>query len=283
MHISSPLISAEWLKDNSGALDLRIIEATYFLPFLNPPQTGYEAYLQGHIPGSVYFDIDRIAAQGAPLPHTLPDPVEFSSRIRPLGIGDGHRLVIYDRNRFIASARVWWMLRHMGVKDVFVLDGGLAAWTEAGGELDDREPRYPVRHFTPRLQADLVKTLGQMKNIEASASAQIVDVRPQGRFTGQAAEPRAGLPSGHMPGSLNMPYSLLLTEAGYLKSTESLLDMVKKIGLSLDKPIVSTCGSGVTAPVLTLALAKLGQDRSAVYDGSWAEWASQTDTPIATL
>jgi thiosulfate/3-mercaptopyruvate sulfurtransferase len=233
--------------------------------------------MRGHLPKAVYFDIDEIADTASPLPHMLPDAVKFSSRVRKLGLGDGSRIVVYDQNRFFASARVWWMFRVMGLKDVMVLDGGQAAWVEAGGALDDMPPIVSERHFTPRVRTDLV---ADAKSIEAHTgrpSAALIDARPAGRFAGRDPEPRAGLPSGHIPGSVNLPGSDLLQADGRMKPVREL----KALFANPAAPTITTCGSGITAAITALALARLGNWDVAVYDGSWTDWASDPSRPIA--
>ena len=278
METGDPLVTAEWLLSNIKAPDLRVVDATWFAPFTNPPETGREAWSRGHIPGAVHFDIDVIADQTNPLPHMMPDAVTFSSRVRKLGIGDGNRIVIYDQNRFFASARVWWMLRVMGHRDVHVLDGGLAAWVEAGGELEDLPPVMVERHFTPRVRADLIMDAAGMEALVGSARMAIVDARPDGRFFGRDPEPREGLKSGHIPGSVNVPGTALITEDGHMQPASKLANLFQNPAA----PTVTTCGSGVTAAITALALARLGNWDVAVYDGSWSEWASSPSRPIAT-
>ena len=277
----TPLVSAEWLMDNRSAPDLRVIDATWFAPFTNPPETGHEAYLHAHIPDAVYFDIDDIADPDSDLPHTFPPSHVFSSRVRKLGLGDGNRLVVYDQNNFFAAARVWWMFRAMGFSDVSVLDGGLDAWIEAGGTTDDIPPVAVERHLTPRVRADLLKTKAQMAALIGKDGTTIIDARPAGRFTGEAPEPREGLPSGHIPGSINLAGADLI-ENGHLKSADALRALFDAHGIDPKKPIVTSCGSGVTAAITALALAVLGNDLVAVYDGSWTEWALDGALPIAT-
>ena len=281
MNASSPLVSAKWLMDNISAPDLRVIDATWFAPFTNPPETGREAYTRAHIPDAVYFDIDEIADPDSELSHTFPPSHVFSSRVRKLGLGDGNRLVVYDQNNFFASARVWWMFRAMGFSDVLVLDGGLKAWIEAGGQTDDLPPVAVERHLTPRVRADLIKTKAQMAALVGKSSVTIIDARPAGRFTGEAPEPRKGLASGHIPGSVNVAGSELI-EDGFMKSADDLRAVFEAQGIDPAKLIVTSCGSGVTAAVTALALAVLGNDLVAVYDGSWTEWASDGSLPIAT-
>lgn len=272
-----PVVSADWLLANLSAPDVRIVDATWFAPWTNPPETGRQAWKRGHIPRSVYFDIDEIADTDTSLPHMLPDAVKFSSRVRKLGLGDGSRIVIYDQNRFFAAARVWWMLRVMGHRDVYVLDGGLQSWVDAGGAVDDLPTPPGERHFTPRVRSDLVMDARGMEQLVGSARVRIIDARPDGRFFGRDPEPREGLPSGHIPGSINLPGSALLTEDGRMKSREELARLFP----DPFAPTVTTCGSGVTAAITALALARLGNWDVAVYDGSWADWASDPARPIA--
>ncbi|MFN3608895.1 MAG: sulfurtransferase [Hyphomonas sp.] len=272
-----PLVSADWLMANFGAPDVRIVDATYFAPWTNPPETARDLWKRGHIPKAVYFDIDEIADLNSPYAHMLPDAVKFSSRVRKLGLGDGSRIVVYDQNRFFAAARVWWMLRVMGHKDVHVLDGGLHAWTAEGGALDDLPTPPGERHFTPRVRSDLIMDARGMEQLVGSDRVRIIDARPDGRFFGRDPEPREGLPSGHIPGSINVPGGALVTEDGRMKSADELARLIPEPG----KQTVATCGSGVTAAITALALARLGNWDVAVYDGSWTEWASDPSRPIA--
>ncbi|MBA3067278.1 MAG: sulfurtransferase [Hyphomonas sp.] len=278
METGDPLVSADWLLDNIEAPDLRIVDATWFAPFTNPPETGRQAWMRGHIPKAVHFDIDDIADTSTHLPHMLPDAVKFSSRVRRLGLGDGNRIVIYDQNNFFAGARAWWMFRVMGHDDIKVLDGGLNAWVEAGGALDDLPPVTGERHFTPRVRTDLVMDAKALENLVGAAKTTIIDARPDGRFFGRDPEPRPGLPSGHIPGSINLPGSQLITGTGRMKSAAELKMLFKDPAA----PTVTTCGSGITAAITALALARLGNFDVAVYDGSWTDWASDPARPIAT-
>lgn len=278
MESGDPLVSADWLIKNITAPDVRILDATYFADFTNPPETGRQAWSRGHIPGAMHFDIDEIADTSSDLPHMLPDSIRFSARIRKLGVGDGNRIVVYDQNRFFASARAWWMLRVMGHTDVRVLDGGLSAWLEAGGDLEDLPPVVSERHFTPRVRSDLVMDVAGLENLVGSARTVILDSRPDGRFFGRDQEPRKGLASGHIPGSVNLPGSALLTGDGHMKPADKLAGLFK----DPRAPTVTTCGSGVAAAIAALALARLGNWDVAVYDGSWAEWASDPTRPVAT-
>ena len=275
---ADPLVDVAWLAAHLGAPDIRIVDATWFMP--GDPRDARLLHAEGRIPGAVFFDIDEIADTASPLPHMLPSPEKFASRMRKLGIGDGARIVIYDRHGVFSAARAWWMFRAMGKDDVVVLDGGLPAWTAAGGEIEDGPPMKPSeRHFTARFRRDLVRDLADMRSAVAGAAA-ILDARPRGRFEGRDAEPRAGLKCGCMPGAVNVPFSDLLTEDKRMKSREALIELFAATPVDARQPPIATCGSGITASVIALALARTGRWDAAVYDGSWAEWGALDDTPI---
>lgn len=271
-----PLVSAEWLKANISAPDVRVVDATWFVPWMKQETTAREAWRREHIPRSVFFDIDEIADETSPYPHMMPDAVKFSSRVRKLGIGDGNRVVIYDRNRFVASARAWWMLRVMGHRDVTVLDGGLQAWIAAGGEIEDLPTPPGERHFTPRVRSDLLMDARALEQLVGTDRAQIIDSRPEDRYHGRMPEPREGLPTGHIPGSVNVPMNLVFDAEGKMKSAAELAAILP----DPSKPTVTTCGSGVAACVTALAYARFGNWDVAVFDGSWTEWASDPSRPI---
>jgi len=275
-----PVVSAEWLRSHLTAPDVRVLDCTYFMP--GSPKTGRQVYDAHHIPGARYFDIDDVADTDSSLPHMLPAPEKFSSRVRKLGLGDGHRVICYDQNGFLASARVWWMFRTMGHADVAVLDGGFDAWRAAGGGIEDLPPHVLAdRHFTCRPRRDLVRDMEQMKSTMESKGAQIVDARAAPRFRGEVEEPRPGLRRGRIPGSINLPYTQVIAADGRLKSDDELRALFAKAGVDLARPIVNSCGSGVTAAILALAQSVAGHDDSAVYDGSWSEWGKpQSETPV---
>ncbi|MBI1408023.1 MAG: 3-mercaptopyruvate sulfurtransferase [Caulobacter sp.] len=275
-----PLVSTAWLAEHLEAPDVRIIDASWFLP--GESRDPRAEFAVAHIPGAVFFDIDDIVDDSTDLPHMLPSPVKFASRVRKIGLGDGVRLVIYDSQGLFSAARVWWTFRAMGHEDVAVLDGGLPKWIAEGRPIEDGVPPPRERHFTTRYNNDLVRDLAQVRRALASGREQLVDARPAARFTGEAPEPRPGVRGGHMPGARNVPSSSVLAPDGTMKSAEQLRAVFEAAGVSLDRPIVTTCGSGITAGILALALARLGRDRTAVYDGSWAEWGGRDDTEVVT-
>lgn len=280
MESGDPLVSAEWLRERFDTPDLKIVDATWVPPFLKNRESGRACYDKAHIPGAVYFDIDEIAVTESHLSHMLPSPEVFSARVGALGLGDGHQIVVYDSNGFFASARVWWMFRTMGFTDIKVLDGGLRAWEDIGAATEDLPPRPRAHTFTPRKNEELVRDMAQMNRHVAAADITILDARDTGRFNGTLPEPRAGLPSGHMPGSACVPASSLIASDGRMKSVE---DLCLILGDHKSGPVVTTCGSGVSAAIIALALARIGNYNAAVYDGSWSEWSSHADNPIATV
>jgi thiosulfate/3-mercaptopyruvate sulfurtransferase len=242
-----------------------------------------EDYLAEHIPGALFFDIDEIADTKSSLPHMLPPPEKFSSRMRSMGIGDGSRIVVYDSRGLFSAARVWWTFRVMGVQDVSVLNGGLPKWKREGRPVESGvPPMRTARHFTARRNAELVRDVADVKKVVGDRSAEIVDARAAERFAGKVPEPRPGLRSGHMPGAHNIPSSKLINKDGTLKSPDELERIFAEAGVDLGKPIVTSCGSGITASILALALAEIGHRRTAVYDGSWAEWGADKSLPIET-
>jgi len=275
-----PLVSTAWLAEHLNAPDVRIVDASWFLP--GSDRDPRAEYALVHIPGALFFDIDEIVDETSDLPHMLPSPVKFASRMRKLGIGDGARLVIYDSQGLFSAPRVWWTFRAMGHEDVVVLDGGLPKWIAEGRPVEDGVPPPRERHFTTRYTNDLVRDQAQVRRALAGGKDQLVDARPAARFQGEAPEPRPGLRSGHMPGALNVPSSSVIAPDGALKSAEQLKAVFEAAGVDLARPIITTCGSGITASLLALALARLGRDRTPVSDGSWADWGRPGDTEVVT-
>jgi thiosulfate/3-mercaptopyruvate sulfurtransferase len=237
-------------------------------------------FAQAHIPGAAFFDIDGIADHTTPLPHMLPTPEAFAEAVGALGVGTADRVVVYDVRGVISAARVWWTFRVFGHDRVAVLDGGLRAWTAEGRPVESGVPAPPRREFRARLRPELVRDLAAMQKNLTARSEQVLDARSRGRFEGTEPEPRAGLRGGHIPGSLNLPYESLYRPDGRLKPPEALRSAFVIAGADLDRPVTTTCGSGVTASVLALALHLLGHRRVAVYDGSWTEWGGRPDTPV---
>jgi thiosulfate/3-mercaptopyruvate sulfurtransferase len=280
MPARDPRVDTERLAAHLDAPDVKVVDATWFLPTI--ARDARREYAEAHIPGAVYFDIDEVADDANPLPHMLPDPVKFSSRARRLGLGDGTRIVIYDDNKYSASARAWWMFRVFGHPEVAVLNGGLAKWRAEGRPVTDEPVSPREAHFTARQNNLLVRDLEQMRANLLSRREQVIDARSRGRFAGTEPEPRSGLRGGHVPGSVSLPHLELIGADGTLLPTAELQRRFDASGVDLSRPIVTTCGSGVTASTLTLALYRLGREDVAVYDGSWSEWGGRSDTPFET-
>jgi len=275
------LVSTEWLAAYLGDRRLRIVDSSFKLPGITP--TAREDYDNGHIPGAVFFDIDDVCEPGTSLPHMIPSPDVFAPKVGALGIGDDDRVVVYDSAGLSSAGRAWWMLRLFGHHDVAVLDGGLPKWRAEARPLDAAAPSPPQRRFTAHFDPSLVRDKRALIETLATRREQVVDARAAGRFDGTAPEPRAGMRSGHIPGSRNVPYELL-TDPGtrQLKSADELARLFRDAGVTLDRQVVTSCGSGVTACALAFALHLIGHPGVAVYDGSWSEWGLPGDTPIET-
>lgn len=276
------LVSTAWLEQNLASPDLVILDASWHMP-----QAGRDAraeYREGHIPGAMFFDIDEISDHGTSLPHMLPSPAKFASQVKHMGVGDGMRIVVYDAAGLFSAARVWWMFRAMGHEEIAVLDGGLPKWKAEGRPVTAEPPALrSSRHFTPRVNAGLIRDLADVKALLHSGAEQIADARGPGRFTGAEPEPRAGLRSGHIPGSRNVHYARLLNADGTMRAGPELAAVFDEAGIDIGRPVVASCGSGVTASIVALALAQLGRADTAVYDGSWSEWGlADVGTPVET-
>ena len=274
------LVSTQWLAEHLTAPDVRVVDASWHHP--SADRDARAEYAQSHIPGAVYFDIDDVANKTSLLPHMLPEAAKFASRVRKLGIGNGNRVVVYDSaGGGGAAARVWWMLRVFGHHDVSILDGGFTKWLAEDRPVEDLPPMPRERHFVPRVNQFLFREKAQVLANIGSSKEQVIDARSPGRFAGKDAEPWPHKKSGHIPNSLNLPWSELLdpTDKTFLPA-DVLRERFAKAGLDIGKPTIATCGSGVTACMLALALYLLGNDQVAVYDGSWAEWGLADDTPV---
>jgi thiosulfate/3-mercaptopyruvate sulfurtransferase len=274
-----PLVSTEWLASELGASDLRILDASNHLPDAGrDPRAEYEA---GHIPGAAFMDLASLVDTASPVPSALPRPEQFAARMQALGVGDGSRIVIYDDSAVKTSGRAWFMLTAFGARTVAILDGGLGKWRAEGRPLESGEPAFDERHFTARPDAAKVRSKAQvLANIDNRAE-QLVDAREAGRFTGELPDFRPGIRSGHIPGSRSLPFTELYNDDGTFKDPASLRAAFEEAGVDLAQPVVTTCGGGVTAAVLSFAMHLLGKHDTALYDGSWSEWAADPATPKA--
>ncbi|HEV2748431.1 MAG TPA: 3-mercaptopyruvate sulfurtransferase [Allosphingosinicella sp.] len=274
------LVSTEWLAAELGAPDLKVIDATLFLP--GSDRNGREEYEAEHIPGAVFLDLEQVVDSADPLPHMLPPEHKFASRMQSLGLGDGSRFVVYDNSPLHSSARAWWMLRIFGAHYVAILDGGMPKWKAEGRPVESGRHHHRHAHFTAYLDRSAVADKDYVGGIVHSGGHELVDARPAARFYGEDAEPRAGLAAGHIPGSKNLPQGGLFNADNSWKRGDELRAAFEAAGVDLAKPMVTTCGSGVTAAVLVFGAHLLGKDDVKLYDGSWSEWGSDPATPKAT-
>jgi thiosulfate/3-mercaptopyruvate sulfurtransferase len=276
-----PLVTTAWLADNLHRSDIKVIDSSFYLPTeKRDPRAEFE---QAHIPGSVFFDVDAISDDNIPLPHMFPDEQTFADEVGRLGISNNDTVICYDGSKTTGACRAWWMFRAFGHDRVALLDGGFLKWKAEQRPTENGQKIPSPVTFQARFQPAMVRSLEQvLATVRQSVNAQILDARSQGRFEGTAPEPRAGMRSGHMPGALNLPYDRLLNNDGTFKSPEQLRHLFDTAGLQSDKPVITSCGSGISAATLLMGLHLLGRKDISLYDGSWAEWGSRSDTPVVT-
>ncbi len=274
------LVSTEWLQAHLKDPDLRILDGSYYLPQMGrDPRAEYDA---AHIPNARFFDIDDVADHGSDLPHMVPPVEKFMSRMRAMGVGDGHQVVVYDGMGLFSAARVWWLFKLMGQNNIAVLDGGLPKWQAEGRPVEDLPPVIRDRHMTVRRQNQMVKDVTQVSAASKLGDYEIIDARSPGRFRGEEPEPRAGLRPGHIPGSKNVCFKDLLNADQTMKNPVEIRQIFEAAGVDFNKPAITTCGSGVTAAVLSLGLERIGKTDHSLYDGSWSEWGMFPTVPVAT-
>ena len=274
------LVSTDWLAQHLNDPDLRVLDASWYLP--EAGRNARDEYDAAHIPGARFFDIDEISDKASDLPHMAPPVEKFMSRMRAMGVGDGHQVVVYDGAGLLSAARVWWLFKLMGQENVAVLDGGFPKWQAEGHAVEDMPPMVRDRHMTVRFQNHLVRDVTQVSSASKLKDITIVDARAANRFRGEVPEPREGLRAGHIPGSRSVPFTSLLNADKTMKSPDECRAVFEAAGVDLTKPIITSCGSGVTAAILALALERMGHHKWSLYDGSWAEWGMFPTVPVAT-
>lgn len=280
MSKKSPFVVApEWLVEHLKDPGLSIIDGSWYLPTQN--RDARAEYDKAHIPGAIFFDHDEVVEPGTGLPHSLPSPGVFEQYVSSMGISRDDTIIVYDGPGFFSAPRVWWMFRIMGADKVFVLDGGLDRWRADRHIVTSEPTKIAASAFVPRYNPSGVASFSDMRAIVENGASQIADARPAGRFSGVDPEPREGVRSGHMPGAYNLP-ALELARDGFLLPLDELRARIEEAGIDLDRPVVTTCGSGVTAAAITLALQSLGHTDNRLYDGSWSEWGAHQDTPVIT-
>ena len=274
------LVSTDWLAAHFKDPDLRILDGTMFMAAEG--RSGHAEYEAAHIPGARFFDIDDISDARSDLPHMAPPVEKFMSKLRAMGVGDGHQVVVYDAKGLFSAARVWWLFRLMGQDNIAVLDGGFPKWQAEGRPIEDMPPIIRDRHMTVRRQNQMVKDVTQVAAAAKLGDYEILDARSAARFRGDAPEPRSGLRAGHIPGSKNVPYTDLLNADMTMKEPDALRAVLAAAGVDMTKPVITSCGSGVTAAIINLALERIGKTDHALYDGSWTEWGAFPTLPVAT-
>ena len=274
------LVSTQWLAAHLKDPDLRVLDASWYLP--GSKRDPFAEYQAAHIPGARFFDLDDVSDHRSDLPHMVPPVEKFMSRMRAIGVGDGHQIVVYDGSGLFSAPRVWWLFKLMGQMDIAVLDGGFPKWQAEGHPVEDLPPILRDRHMMVRRQNQMVKDVTQVSAASKLGESEIVDARSPGRFYGKDPEPRPGLRAGHIPGSKNVFYKDLLKADDTMKSPDEMRHVFVEAGVDLDKPVITSCGSGVTAAILSLGLTRMGKTDHSLYDGSWTEWGMFPTLPIAT-